>query len=306
MDMTAFLRQIAVLLAIILLGYIAAKRKTLSGADAAVFTRLVSNVTLPFTLFSAVNAPLTAQQRQSAPFVFLLFAGAYIVTLLLGRLLTKAGHMPEGRSVILINGATFPNAVFVGLPLLEGLFGSSIYLYVGVSTLAFSVIFFTYSVSVMQPGRGLRWRDFVTPCNAAVVLMLIALVFQITLPPTASKIVSGIGAVSTPLSLIVIGILLADSDLKAVLCNRFLYLACLLRNVLLPLLMLGLLLLLRMNTEDGLIILILYACPCATLISVYAKAYELEAKLAGEMVLLSTILSAVTLPLIAWLGQAVL
>lgn len=306
MDMTAFLRQIAVLLAIVLIACFATKRNALKGSDAAVFTRLISQVTLPFTLFSAVNAPLSAQQRQSIPFVFLLFAGFYILTLLLGRWFTRLCHMPEKRSVIFFNGITFPNAVFIGLPLLEGLFGSLVYLYVGVSTLAFSVIFFTYSISAMQPGRRFSWRDLVTPCNVAVVLMLLVLVFQIVLPSTVSKIVSGVGAISTPLSLVVIGILLADSDIKAVLSNRFLYMACVFRNILLPLLMLGTLALLRVNTENGLIALILYACPCATLVSVFAKQYEIEAKLAGEMVLLSTILSAATLPLIAWLGQVVL
>lgn len=306
MDMLAFFRQIIVLLAIVMIAFFAVKGKKLSASDASVFTRLISQVTLPFTLFSAVNAPLTAQQRQGIPFVFLLFSGLYIVSLLLGNIGAKALGMPKGRGILFENGVAFPNAVFIGLPLLEGLFGSLVFLYVGVSTLVFSLIFFTYSVRTMQPGRKATWRDFVTPCNASAVLMLLALAFNVVLPPTVGKIVSGIGAISTPLSLVVIGILLAESDLKAVFQSRFLYFTCLIRNLLFPLLMLGVLLLFKVDAENGLIVLILSACPCATLISVFAKEYDMEAKLAGEMVLLSTILSVGTLPLIAWLGQAVL
>ncbi len=306
MDIFSLLYQIFILLLVISCACLATKVGILKDSDTGIFTRLISQVTLPFTLLSAVDITLSSEQRQLLPIIFGLFMVFYAASVFWGQRLSRAFRLDLAQGVLFSNGIAFPNGVFIGLPLLQGLFGNEVYLYVALSTIAFSLIFFTYGVKSMQPGRKFVWKDLITPCNIATLLMLLILIFEWQMPAIVLTVCSNLGAITTPLSLVVIGIMLAGSNIRAMVSNRFLYLVCLFRNLLLPLLMIFVLRLLPLTQEVRFIMIILYSCPCATLVSVFARQYQLQPKTAGEMILWSTILSVVTMPLISWLALMLL
>ena len=101
------------------------------------------------------------------------------------------------------------------------------------------------------------------------------------------------GGCTTPLALMIVGVLLADSDIRALLHTGFLYRVTLLRGILFPLLFMLLLWLLPL---DNVLRTGLSCCPAGSLAAVLAKQTGTEATLASQAVAHSTVCMLVTVP----------
>ena len=107
----------------------------------------------------------------------------------------------------------------------------------------------------------------------------------------------------TPLSLIIIGVMMSESRIALILKERRAYIITLLRNILIPLLSMLLIRLLPGDSASRLCVLVYMACPCATLTTIYAIQNNMEADFAARSVLMSTLLFALTLPLVISIGM---
>ena len=139
--------------------------------------------------------------------------------------------------------------------------------------------------------------------TVAVIAMLAA---GLHFPDPVQTVLSGVGSMVTPLSLIIIGVMLSESRIVETLREKRSYLIALLRNLGIPLIALPALKLLPMSADARLCVLVYLACPCATLTSIYAIKCDTEPEFAAHTVLLSTLLFAATLPAIIAVGQAFL
>ena len=110
----------------------------------------------------------------------------------------------------------------------------------------------------------------------------------------------------TPLSLIIIGVMLSESALSTVLRQKKSYVITALRNLVIPLAGMLVLRLLPLDSDSRLCVLVYLACPCATLTSIFARRYDKAPEFCAHTVILSTILFAATLPVIISVGQAFL
>lgn len=112
---------------------------------------------------------------------------------------------------------------------------------------SYNVWFFTYVVCLFRPGEKIRLKTFITPTNIATVAMLVLLATGWRLPAPVQQFCSAVGGCTTPLALMIVGVLLADSDIRALLHTGFLYRVTLLRGILFPLLFMLLLWLLPLD-----------------------------------------------------------
>ena len=93
-----------------------------------------------------------------------------------------------------------------------------------------------------------------------------------------------------------VGVLLADSDIRALLHTGFLYRVTLLRGILFPLLFMLLLWLLPLDNVLRTGLSIIACCPAGSLAAVLAKQTGTEATLASQAVAHSTVCMLVTVP----------
>ena len=116
--------------------------------------------------------------------------------------------------------------------------------------------------------------------------------------------VSGMSAMLGPLSMLLLGMMLAASPLKEIFARPRAWLLALLRLAGLPLVSLLLLALtgiLRWDLARGVLLIPLLqgAAPCAAMVSQFAQLYDKRPDWAGSINVLSTILCVITLPLMA-------
>ena len=103
-----------------------------------------------------------------------------------------------------------------------------------------------------------------------------------------------------PLSMVVIGLRLADMKFTGMLRDKYMYLFLALRHVILPLAVIGVVklvgLFLPLAPEVGMVTVILASAPAATSATMFAEMYDCDASYVSRIVTVSTLLSILTMP----------
>ena len=299
-SMDVVFTQILVILLYILVGYAAGKLRLIDADQRRYLTALCTNLILPFTILSASNQVVTLKQIASLGLSMGLMLGLYATTTFVAMLLLRNRPAPE--RITLASLVTYPNATFLGLPLCRALFGDMAILYNAVAMIAFNVLFFTWQVSAFSE-KGFRLKNLATPGTIATLLLIVMLCLQARFPAPIQTVVSSIGSMITPLSLIIIGVMMSENRLALILKERRAYVVTLFRNIIIPLIAMTLIRLLPGDGASRLCQLVYLACPCATLTSIYAIRYDMEPELAARSVVMSTLFFALSLPLVLSVGM---
>jgi predicted permease len=139
--------------------------------------------------------------------------------------------------------------------------------------------------------------------NPAVLATLVGFIFfiaSVRFPDSLYRTLDMTGDATTPISMIVIGAILARMDAKRILGKPRNYLTILFRLVLLPALIGAILYALGVRgLLFGLSVLIT-AMPVAASVSIMAEAYDGDGESASALVFVSILLSVATIPLVAW------
>jgi len=305
MPMMLVFRQILCILLYILVGYVAGKIHWIGPELRKDLTTLCANLILPFTILSSSRQTLDAQGFKNlgiAVTVILLVFGLTLAVSLLIHRLRRSGNAIRAASTGLV---TFPNCTFLGLPLCQALFGDMGILYNVAALLVFNVLFFAVQYALFT-GERFHLRLLLTPGMISTLILIPMLLLQIHFPDPVQTVVGNIGSMITPLSLIIIGVMMSENRLVSLLTEKKAYMIVVIRNLVIPLLACLLLRIVPLESMEKLCVLIYIACPCATLTSLYAIKADKEPELCGRTVLMSTLFFAVTLPLIIAAGQRIL
>lgn len=305
MSMSLVFSQILIILLYVAVGFAAGRARLILPEQRKYLSGLCSNLILPFTILSASSQEVGGREMSG-----MLMALAF--TLLVHGAVTASSlavHRARGASPAMRATATglltYPNCTFLGLPLCRALFGEMALLYNASAMIAFNALFFTVQYSLFTGGE-IRLKNLVTPSVLATAALVLMLAAKLHFPAPVQTVCAGVGGMITPLSLIIIGVMLSESDIPAVLREKRSYLIAVLRNLVIPLASMAVLRLLPMDSRTRLCVLVYLACPCATLTSIYAIKYDMEPEFCAHTVLLSTLLFAATLPAIIRVGQWIL
>lgn len=207
--------------------------------------------------------------------------------------------------------AIYSNAGYIGIPLIEASFGAEGVFYATAYLTVFNLLMWTHGVYILKEGKkgcisvkSAIFNPGVLGCIIGFVLFLL----RITLPVPFGPAIHYAASMNTPLALFVSGVLLANTNLKEALGNRRLFGISFLRIILIPLVVLMLFKLLRVNAwqDNGgfiaVICMISTACPTAQSAGFFATRCGADGEYGGQMMALTTLCCIVTLPLIAALS----
>ena len=294
--------QIAVIFLEVMLGYAGARRGVITDRDSRFLSDFIMKLLLPCTMLAGAAIDDEPEIVLQAGVLFVLLLALFIATTGICRLVRRD---TPGEAAVLVGTAAMPNCGFIGLPLCAALLGSARgTVFATVAMAAYNVWFFTYVVTLFRPGEKLHWKTFVTPANIATVAMLVLLATGWRLPGPVQTFCSTVGGCTTPMALMIVGVMLAGSDLRALLRKGFLYRVTVLRGVVFPLLFLLVLRLLPLDNVLRTGLMVIASCPAGSLAAVVAKQSGTEPALASQAVAHSTICMLVTVPVMLLLtGQ---
>jgi predicted permease len=197
--------------------------------------------------------------------------------------------------------ACFGNVTFIGAPLVEALMPDC------AEAVIYSTIFFVaMNILGWTVGSALITRDrhYCRPLNVVLnpaVLGLAAALplffFKITLPASLGGAVTLMGRMSTPMCMLVLGMRLATVPFKSIFSDALSYIEVFAKQIGMPLLALGLAKLLPLDPQLELCMYILACCPVAVVALNFAEMLGGGQKETANTVLLGTLGSIATLPL---------
>ena len=198
----------------------------------------------------------------------------------------------------------FSNAAYMGFPLIQALFGAEGILYASVYVTVYNILLWTVGYSVVTKTTNLKAilkTIGTSPVILSVILGLILYLGQIPVPEVIAEPVRLIGNINTPLAMIITGMIIGTSDLKKMAGNPMIWYVTLIRMVLVPAICFVVFRVIGAGSMVAEVVLLLEACPCAAITSVFAVQYGYHEDLAAGTVVVSTLLSIVTLPVCAML-----
>lgn len=289
--------KVGVMLIMIFVGWIITKKGILSEKGAGEFTWILLNIVTPCLIVSS----FLSVERGGVSFWDLglaaLAAAAAIGIGIAVSLLFFKKEVPERRQVLRF-AMIFSNSGFMGMPLIQGIVGEKGVIYGSFFIAVFNLICWTYGYSMMSGGSKLRLgKILLNPGTLGLAIGLPIYLCGIQLPEIITGPIEGFSGLNTPLAMMVVGTYIAKVKLKEIFSDPQLYLTALLRLLILPALLVGILCIVRPNETLFMSTAIQACAPAAANCVLFAAMFGADAKLASKAVASTTVLSILTMPL---------
>ncbi|MBP5655858.1 MAG: AEC family transporter [Clostridiales bacterium] len=239
------------------------------------------------------------------------YAGvSYLGLLGIMTIINKKTHETDADKRVMTTCLIFSNTSFIGIPLMQELYGDEGLLLAAVFNLVFNIFFYTFGVTIIS-GRKFRPRyiitDIVSTASIAAVILFV-IPWRFGYPVTST--LNFIGDIAFPLALIVLGSNIADLDLKRIFSDSKTYVTVILKLVVLPALVFGIVFALSnfvtIRPVTRATIVLMTALPSTSLCMVYADKYNMSPSLCARIVTFSTLLMPLSALFWSWLVRTAL
>ena len=198
----------------------------------------------------------------------------------------------------------YQNGIFFPLAILAGMFpdSSQYIIYLFLFTIFFPTFFFnTYHLFYKDSSKSFSFIKLLNPVLIATLIALTVKLIgaEIIIPNFVQSIFSLLGAMTLPLIMIIIGAnIYVDFQNKGKLYLSEIIKFLTIKNIIFPLIFLGLLILIQPGYQVSLIIIIQSAVPPLSTIPIFAQRAGGNQSVANQFVVSSFIFSLVSIPLI--------
>jgi len=295
------IEQVLMLFIILLIGAAAKKRGIITADSGRKLSELLLNVTQPFMIISSFQFDFSRDMLLNAGLVFVCSLGIHAISMVVAMFIYRKYPMPQRNVLKFIT--VFSNCGFMGFPVLDSVLGSIGVFYGSIYVISFNIFIWTYGVMVFSGGSGgSSWKKvFINPGIISVCIGMILFLFSIKLPGPIYKAVSMVGSMTTPLSMLIVGSLLADIKFSELFKGLAVYHGTAVRLAVIPLLSFAVLSLFPIPDEVRFVSILLPAMPAAANTAIFSEKYEGDSSLASRIIGITTLLSIATIPLIIML-----
>ncbi len=313
-------------------GFILRKKDVLPDNASTMMAKLLTYAFVPaLTLKAQINNCTPETFKENAELIvygLILTLVAITVAYPLSRLFIR-NHKECAESTYQRNiykyALAFANFGYVGDFVVLGVFGDEMYFKYTLFKFFMVILCYGWGLYILVPkDKGANFfqnlkNGLVTPPMIAVVIGIILglLNFRAYMPDFVMTALSNAGACQGPLAMVLAGFVVGGYSFKDMILNKKVYLASLMRLIVLPAAMLGILIHLRpvltnitaAEVYDTVVLpftLIAFAAPLGLNTIIYPATYGGDTKTGAAMTLISSIMATVTLPLMYLLFVVIL
>ncbi len=319
MSITVVLQQMVIIFILIGIGMILFRRGLLSEEGSKQLSGLIINITNPALLICSALEDGPKASLQELGIALAVYAAVFAILIAVGFLIPCLLRVPKDLHYAYQMLTIFGNVGFIGIPLASAVLGSQSLIYVSIFNLLFNLLIYTLGISLLQraargqmegnaagsagqsksesplPPTG-RLQKLVNAGTISAALTVIFYLGDFPVPVILSSALSYTGRATTLLSMLVLGVSVAQIAPKEIFSHPKLYLFTLIRQILVPI---GCLLMMRRLIDNPLILntmLLMAAVPAANMPLMLAKQLDMETDSISQGIILTTVLSLVTVP----------
>lgn len=330
MSITVVLQQMVIIFILIGIGMILYRRKMISEEGSKQISGLIINVTNPALLICSALEDGPKASLQELGIALIAYAAVFVILIAISFLVPRLLRIPEKLHYAYQMLTIFGNVSFIGIPLASALLGTESLIFVSIFNLLFNLLVYTLGISLLQnaarrqAGENVSSSDGQTAVptgqasertaasanrtgsgrlrkliNAGTISAAVTILFYLGnfhVPVIISSALSYTGRATTFLSMLMLGVSVAQMAPRDIFSNPKLYAFTLLRQILVPI---GCVLLMRCFVDNKLILntmLLMAAVPAANMPLMLARQMNMDTDAIAQGIILTTVLSLVTVP----------
>lgn len=294
----------------VIAGYVATKAKILSEDFSKKLSTLVLYVCQPFLLASSVlGVEYSKANVKNGLTVLLVGFTVHIIAALIAFGGTSF-YKDKKKGRITEHCMIFANCGFLGIPVAKAVYGDIGVFYAAFFIITFNLVMWSYGVFVIsRANKEMKINPLKILFNAGTVPCSIGLILYFTQIPIYEPVAQGmknIGSTCTPLSMILVGIMLARIPIKNMFTNISTYYTSLIKLAVIPVVCAIVLKLIGIPEMFSIFGALMMSLPSASSSAMFAQNYDIYPEYAAQNVGISTVFSVGTIPLIMMLIQAII
>ncbi len=312
MSIAIVFQQMVIIFILIGTGMILFRRKMLSEEGSKQISGLIINVTNPALLICSAleEGPKASLGELGAALA--VYAAVFVILIAVSFLIPRILRVPKNLHYAYQMLTVFGNVSFIGIPLASAVLGSGSLIFVSIFNLLFNLLIYTFGISLLQrasagqteksaplpkgPSASGRLKKLVNAGTISAAATIVLYLGNFHVPVILSSTLSYAGRATTFLSMLVLGVSVAQMAPREIFSHPRLYVLTLLRQVLIPI---GCILLMRGLIDNKMILntmLLMTAVPAANMPLMLAKQMNMETDTISQGIILTTILSLATIP----------
>ena len=291
---------------IVLVGLFAAKRNLWAGELDRKLSVFIMNISMPALILASVMGKDLAFENSELIALGVVAVVNYVVLIGLAYLIPHLFKVNKARLGICRFMLAFGNVSFIGYPVCDAVFGSKAVFCASVLNIPFNLLVFTIGVSFINGGKAksaFSPKLILSPCVIASLIAVVIAVARIQMPTPVGQWFHLLGDLTTPCALLIIGSSLSHIPVRDMFGNRFVYSMTVLRLIILPLAVGGVLALMGVNPFVSDVAVVLSAMPVATNGIMLCLQYGKDERVMTQGLFFTTLMSVVTIPLVAYLAS---
>lgn len=288
------LRQIVIMFLYMAIGGLLFQKGLITKEGSKSLANLLLYAVLPCVVVKSFCVARTPERMSGLLVSFLAAFGILLLAMAVSHLLFKKNPIDDF-------GAAFSNAGFMGFPLVAAVQGSEAIFYAAGFVALLNALQWTYGQSLISGDPSYRSPKAIlkNPLVLSLLLGILIFCFELPVPTIASDLLAALAALNAPLAMVILGVYLAQTDARTLFNDPHLYVVAAARLVLIPLLTILVLKLLPAEyAAIATTLVIVAAAPIGSNVAVYAQKLGKDYAYAVRGVCLSTLLSAITMPLL--------
>lgn len=296
---TATLNQMLVLFIFMALGFFLNKKRLLPLDDSVVLSKLETYAFVPCLVFSVFYKYCTVENFKQKWTYMLYGAAVMAVSLPIGIVLAKFFAKDGYLKKIYTYSFAVANFSFMGNAVVLGVFGERVLFDYMIFTLPLNLYVYSIGTASLIPaekGGKISVKTFVNPIFIALILGAVCGLLSVPLPKFITAAISSAGACMSPLAMLLTGFVIGEYNLKTLASDKKVYLASVIRLIILPSAFMAVLLLLKTDKDIIRVALCATAMPLGLNTVVFPAAYGGDTTPGAGMALVSHLISVITIP----------
>jgi len=309
-DFSDILQSITVLSILMLIGFVCIKTGYITKEVKNAISKIVVKISLPIlVMMSLTKNGLDSDKIKNSVILiisaFIIIGIMYFTGYLTGRLF----HLDKSKAAAHECMSAFGNVIFLGYPLISSLLGEQALFYAAIYAMINDFFVWTIGMYRLTSGNNTDFKsnlkNMINPSTIAFGISFVMMFFSLKFTGIPEQVFNYIGGVTTPLSMLFIGMSLADVDIKQLLKRGSLFVLVILKMIIVPVILIFIFRYITLDKIPASVIILQTAMPTQTLLAILATEYGGDILYASEGIFISTIFSIFSLPLIYFIMTSV-
>lgn len=307
MNTTIVLQKMGVISILVIIGIYLYKSEVVDNIVSKKISIIVMDICNPALILASILSGNITATHDDLITAMILGAIFYLSLVLIGFIFPSIIKADSNNSRFYNVMTVYTNVGFIGIPVARAILPENAILYVIVCNVMYSLLFYTHGIVILSNGKEkMSIGKMFSPGTIMAILALVVFWFNIKPPLIISNSITFIGNATVFLSMTLLGVNIARSEITKGLKNIRIWIYIVLRMILLPIFMFFSLKAINCDSVTILALCLMALMPIGNLPLIQAEKTGKDTSLLSSSIALTTVVSIFTITILMTIFTAIL